>query len=469
MSNMKKIFSTEETIEKHLHKIYLVLALFIGTMLSLAMPLFNEPDGQYHYTVSTNMVGLSNDLSAYGEPNIGSGMFRQVPNYQSGTFFEKYFKSEIKEMPMEDLPRAAFIPPKTSYNYWGHLLPAIGVKLGHTIYPSIGVMIVIARLLSSFICAILMFLIIKWVKAGKLLFTVVSLSPVITNTFASLSYDATTYILSAFAIAFTINMIVRKQLRLRDVWYLGISIISLTLGAKTNLKLLIFLPTFVMLLIYLVQEKHNSRFGLFIDKIKYQLKRKKWICWKSFMYVGIFILLLLITFLILKPTVAFSLYRITIGYWINISPGLSVSSIFQSLLAAPYANFNHLPYWVSVVWYILLIIVVLVEKRFVESLLISWFAFLVFLGGLVAVFYSFVTQPTISDYVEVHRFLGAVEGVQGRYFTPTLLLLPLVTGNEKFQLRIRPYRLTVIISIAVIIITNIMLVFSTLFGIYFLY
>ena len=467
MSNMKKIFSTEETIEKHLHKIYLVLALFIGTMLSLAMPLFNEPDGQYHYTVSTNMVGLSNDLSAYGEPNIGSGMFRQVPNYQSGTFFEKYFKSEIKEMPMEDLPRAAFIPPKTSYNYWGHLLPAIGVKLGHTIYPSIGVMIVIARLLSSFICAILMFLIIKWVKAGKLLFTVVSLSPVITNTFASLSYDSLTYIIAAFTVAFTINILIRRQIRIHELVLLGLLFILLIFGAKTNIKLLMVLPVFVMIFIYLSKESHTSRLGQFIDKIKsYNITK-----WKFSLITLIIGSGFVGTIFIIKPTIAYSLYRISVSYWINTSSGIKGPniSVFHSLLAAPYANFNNLPYWISAVWLILLIMVLIAEKSYVKSLLISCFSFVLFFAGVVAVLYSFGTQPTVSDSVGVYRFIGSVEGVQGRYFTPTLLLLSLVTGNEKFQLRIRPYRLTVIISIAVIIITNIMLVFSTLFGIYFLY
>lgn len=466
---MKKIFSTEETIEKHLHKIYLVLALFIGTMLSLAMPLFNEPDGQYHYTISTNMVGLSNDISAYGEPSIGTGITSQISSYQSGTFFEKYFKNKIKEMPMKDLPRASFVPPKTSYNYWGHLLPALGAKLGHIVYPSIGVMIVFARLFSSLIFAIIMFIIIKWVKAGKLLFTIVSLSPVITNTFASLSYDGMTYVLASFTVAFTINMIVRQKVQARDIGYLAFSIISLMVGAKTNLKIIILLPIFVVALLYLHQE-HTSRMRLRLEKIKTRLKSSPFLSWKLvIIYIISLLFVFIITLWLLKPTIVYSLYRVTIGYWINISPGLSVSSIFQSLLAAPYASINNLPYWVSAVWYILLAMVLIVEKSFVSSVILSTFSFLLFLSGLLAVFYSFVTYPTTSDFVGGNRFIGAVVGVQGRYFTPTLLLLPLVTGNEKFQLRIRPYRLTVIISIAVIIITNIMLVFSTLFGIYFLY
>lgn len=466
---MKKIFSTEETIEKHIHKIYLVLALVIGMILSLAMPLFNEPDGQYHYTVSTNIAGLSNDLSAYGEVEIVTGIDKQIPSYQSGNFFEKYFKNEIKKMPITDLPRAGFIPPKTSYNYWGHLLPALGAKLGYMVYPSIGVMVVFTRLLSTFVCAIIMFFIIKWVKAGKLLFTVISLSPVMTNTFASLSYDGTTYILAAFAVAFTINLIIQKEIRKRDIGYLGLIIVSLMFGAKTNLKIFMALPLFVMVSFLLTQNR-TSRFKLILNNIKSRLETSKLLSWRLSIIYSITIFLMSgVTLWFLKPTIIYSLYRITVGYWVNISSGLSVSSIFQSLLAAPYAPINKLPYWVSAIWYILLVIVLLVEKRFVKSMMISIFSLLLFLAGLVAVFYSFVTYPPNSDFVGANRFIGAIAGVQGRYFTPTLLLLPLVTGNEKFALKINPYRLTVIMAIIVIVITNIMLLFSTLFGIYFLY
>lgn len=59
--------------EKNLHKIYFTVAVVIGFILSVGMPLFSEPDGQWHYSVSSNIARLSNDLSAYGEP-VGTSM-----------------------------------------------------------------------------------------------------------------------------------------------------------------------------------------------------------------------------------------------------------------------------------------------------------------------------------------------------------------------------------------------------------
>ena len=135
------------------HKIYLTVSVLLGMILAIGMPFFNEPDGQYHYVVSSNMVNLSNDISAYGEPSIGTGIDQQTKAYQQGVYFQKYYLTKIVEMPMGKQPREEVTenPNSKSYNFWGHLIPALGVWIGHKIYPSIGVMITTARLFSVLI------------------------------------------------------------------------------------------------------------------------------------------------------------------------------------------------------------------------------------------------------------------------------------------------------------------------------
>lgn len=455
---MKKLFLSEESLEKNLHKIYLILALSIGITLSLVMPLFNEPDGQYHYTASTNIAGISNDLSAYGETQIVSGIDAQIPKYQKGIFFESYFQNKIEQMPRENLPRLNVSLPLTTYNFWGHVIPAIGVRIGYTIYPSIGVMVVIARLFTTLLSSLLMFFIIKWVRAGKLLFFAVSLTPVITNSFASLSYDSLTYLIAALTVGFSINILVNNKVRPRDIIILFFISVALFFGAKTNLKLLIGLGPLVMIYVYVAGKSKTE--GL-IARI-YSNK------WKIIKYSFFIILVLIAGAFIVKPTLITSLYRILIGYLINFNPSLNVSSIFQSLLAAPYANINFLPFWISAVWYILLAMILFAEKPYVKSKFISMVALVFFGAGIVAVFYSFITYPTTSDTVGTNRFIGSIVGVQGRYFTPTLLLLSLVAGNDKFIFKLKSYCFTVITAIIVIILSNAMLVFGTLFGIYYL-
>ena len=68
-------------------------------IISIVMPLFNEPDGQYHFAVSSAMVGLNTDISRYGEPEISSGMGNQQIFYRKGNFFQQYFLTEAKIFP----------------------------------------------------------------------------------------------------------------------------------------------------------------------------------------------------------------------------------------------------------------------------------------------------------------------------------------------------------------------------------
>ncbi|QDK70485.1 DUF2142 domain-containing protein [Lactococcus protaetiae] len=463
---MKRSKRTENIIDKNIHKIYLILALLIGMTLSIAMPLFNEPDGQYHYTAATNIAGLSNDLSAYGEIEITSGIDQQIPHYQNGNFFKTYFKNKIKRMPMKELPRLNYIPSKSGFNYWSHITPAIGVWIGHLIYPSMGVMVVVGRLFSTFISVLSMFFIIRWVKAGKLLFFAVSLSPVIANSFSSLSYDATTFVITAFSIALAINITFKQKVEIKDFILFTLSAVMLWFGAKTNMKILIILVPFIMVVTYISNMRRKEGRELSDD---FQENNRK----KSLKVIGVAVTIAcfiigLVGLAIFKPTLLFSLYRILISHLINVTPGLTGNSIFQSILASPYPQINYTPLWLSAVWCVLIVLIILTEKKYVWAPIISWFALFLFLLGFGAVYYSFVTFVGQTAIVTQNRAVGAVVGVQGRYFTPTLILFSLFIGNSKFKLKLIPYQLVVNFAIVTIIVSNALLLFGTLFGIYYL-
>ncbi|MGR1376756.1 hypothetical protein UW650_08435, partial [Streptococcus agalactiae] len=84
--NLKKVRLFEKFfLDKNLHKTYFILGLTITIVLSLLMPFFNEPDGQYHLAVSGRISNNIIDTSYYGEYNIDSGMRRQSTSYRDGT------------------------------------------------------------------------------------------------------------------------------------------------------------------------------------------------------------------------------------------------------------------------------------------------------------------------------------------------------------------------------------------------
>jgi len=464
---MKKLFLKGEALEEMLPKIYLILALFIGITLSLAMPLFNEPDGQYHYTASTNIARIPNDLSAYGETRIGSGIDAQLLNYQRGNFFEKYFKNTIQPMNMKDLPRTNYIPSARGYSYWGHIIPAIGTRIGYTIYPSLGMLVVFARLFTTLVCSLVMYFIIKRVKAGKLLFFAVSLSPVVTNSFSSLSYDATTYVIAALYIAWIINMIIRERVRHLDLIYLVVLTLVLMFAAKTNLILFAILGPLVMLINFVKQTK-NLQVVLLRNRFKESLSTIKRAKKKIMVAIIIIIGLLGVAIVVFRPTLAFSGYRIVLGFMINMNPSLNSSSIFQSLLAAPSPRYNNMPFWVSGIWYVLLVVILLSEKKYVRSTFLALFSVFLFVLGIVAIYYSYISQTVSRDDVGIMKEIGAISGVQGRYFTPTLLVLSIGVGSEKLKVKINSQYFASYFAIVVVILSNALMLFGTLFGIYFL-
>ncbi len=444
---------------KKIHKVYLLLAITIGVMLSLFMPLFNEPDGQYHYTVATNMVGLTNDISAYGEENISTGMTAQISSYRSGEYFETYFKNKIVKMPMGDLPRGQVqqIPSFKTYDFWGHIVPAAGVWLGYQIYPSMGVMIVVARLLSTLVFSLLLFFIIRFLEKGKLFFFALSLTPVITNSISSLSYDALTYVLAAFSVAIAINIVNSKKITKVSLIQIAVAAISLFLGAKTNIKLFILLfPLVIIGVIFYNRLQKVEDFVL--EKCKKKLVKFSIIAGGLATILG-GILFVYIT----HPGWFFYAYRFVLNFAINMNPIPNTQQIFTGLLAVPNARYNNMPLWVSGAWYVLLVLIAFSEEKFVESKIISFGSLALFFVGILAVYYSYMPYYVASTLRSLD-ILGRIGGHQGRYFTPTLLLFVLFVGSTKFKARFFAGKSLLVFSVCIIIISNVLLVFGTLFG-----
>lgn len=450
----------KDRFEKNLHKIYFTIAVIIGFFLSIGMPLFSEPDGQWHYSVSSNIAGLSNDLSAYGEP-VGTGTGIQKSAYQRENWFEKYFENQIVRMPIEKIPRTNSVPPILNFNFLGHAIPALGVWVGYHIYPSVGVMIVIGRLVTSLIASFAICMIIKYVKRAKLLFMALSLSPVIMATTASLSYDTLSYVSALLIFMITINVYEGKVMKWRYAVAMLITSLFVMIGTKTNIKILIGLFPLVIFVLYFQQRKELGRSPLI------NLSRKK-IMILSTLGVGL-LTVVFISAVAFKPSLLFSIYRIVINFTVNLAPGLSTNNMFLGLFASLYPGYNYMPYWVAGAWYILILLSMLVEGKFVNSKLLSLGALGIFIANFIGVYHGFLTflsggySPAPNNVV-----VGSIYGQQGRYFTPFIPLLALVLANTSIKLSVLSKRSVLYLTIALAFISNSILIFATLFGIHYL-
>ncbi|MGV8958571.1 DUF2142 domain-containing protein [Lactococcus lactis] len=451
VSKRPRLLFNEETIGKKIHKFYLTIALFFGVILSIGMPFFNEPDGVYHFVNSSNIVHLTTDITVYGENSkwFGNQFINQKPAYQNGDYFKKYFETEVQRMPMSKLPRSTEYPKVLSYNFLGHIVPAAGVWLGYHIYPSMGMMIVCARLLSMFVYSLILFFIIKYVKRGKLVFTIIGLSPVAMNTFSSLSYDGLTLILAAFLVAVGINMVNKRKITPLNLIPMIFSSIAVYFAAKTNIKLLILIFPIIVLSI-LMKGRIKDR----INKLPSRLK----------LIISIFLLsVVLIGGAIYAQRyggLGLVIYKLFMNFSYNFNPNINVQDI-NTVLVQPLATHNMMPFWLTSVWFIMILAAAFAEAKFVKDPLISYGALGLFILNILALYVNFFTGYSSG----VNAANGAIGGVQGRYITPMFFLLPLFAGNEHFELKVVSYKTIALFSGVIIVISNSFLLFDTLFTI----
>lgn len=117
-----------------------------------------------------------------------------------------------------------------------HIIPALGIKLGHMIYPSIGSMVLVARLFNLIFFSISMYFIIKKLKAYQMIFTIISVTPIAIQFATSLSYDCYNYVALAWLSATLINLAVElkenKPILLKDFFLENYSSVSSPLFFK---------------------------------------------------------------------------------------------------------------------------------------------------------------------------------------------------------------------------------------------
>lgn len=436
---------------KQLHKTFLVLSLLIGTIFSLFMPLFNEPDGQYHLAVSGKIVNSIIDTSRYGEKTIDSGMGRQKEAFKNGTRFEKYYLNKAVFVTEEAMPRDIRYSLH-DFVYWGHVVPAAGLFVGRLIYPSIGVMITVARLFSVIVNSLIIFFLMKHLKAGKLIYFFIFLSPVALNSFASLSYDSTGYVAVAFLMMVVINTIVERKLTTKTRYLWLASTVAIVLGAKWNYWILLaFIP--LLELCYNDKLKHlRSSLKSVLETI---LAKKSYLILSGLLlaltgFVAAFILTRAHggLFYVVQR------YLMTFGY--NYAGLNLLSNDITSWLTAPYPSQNYMPTWVSAVWYLMFFLVLFSEKKFVTSKWIGYLMLLFFFVGVFGVYYTMLGYRGAQT--------SYIEGVQGRYFTPTLLLLQVFASSITPRLNRSGRRVVPVALTMLVLVSNALLLFDTTVG-----
>jgi uncharacterized membrane protein len=416
------------------------------------------------------MVGVAPDISRYDEPKIGTGMDGQIQFYKNGNFVNEYFKNEVVPLTKVQMrekfpqdPRDLETNGKFNYNFLGHVIPAVGSWLGYHISPTLGMMVTVGRLFSMFIYSLMMAVIIKFLRRGKLLFTVVSLSPVMLNSFSSFSYDSLGYVLVAAVTMLCINSIASKRVSKLNLLGMIVLIPLLLVGSKPNLfPVLLMIP---LVLIYCQGKKASRRRAMRGVLAKSGVRQMSVRNMRLLGLAAVIGLAGLVVVLILTASqgglldvLKRMLFTFDFRYYLNSSVGDSIN-----LLASPYPAYNYTPTWMLGVWFALLIFVLVYERNYHDSNLISLGSLFLLVVGILGPYYY---QLNYGDILDNIGYQNTIQGVQWRYHTPLLLLLSPVLANSRWNIKMQAMRQGVVLSIIGIIsfVSTLMLVFNTIYG-----
>jgi uncharacterized membrane protein len=446
----KKLKSDSRFLVRNIHKVYLIVAVLLGLVLSIAMPPFSEPDGQVHFVSAAKIVNVIPDMSQIAETGKGGGINFQRAGFQDGSHFKRYYESKVQLIKADQLP-VNYGLSLTSYSFWGRLVPAVGLWIGYHVYPSIGVMVIFGRLISMLVFSVLMYFIIKSLKRYKLLFTSLMLCPVVLNQFSSFSYDALSFVLAAAVVASVINIFSeRKFTRLSIIQMILLSIATL-LMAKTNFCLLLILYPLLAL----------SIFGR-----KFKLKKRN---------VSLLLGVLLVIFL-----VGVALFSVSDGGISDVAKKIFVTFVnnptnwivnqvphnFISTFVAPYPTFNNMPVWLVGLWAVMLFLAYLAEDEKIHSRLLAWGAIGIFILDLFALYYSFLKFKT--NLTNGQGGSNFILGVQGRYTTPYYLLGAFLPLGTTFGMKLERKQRLIVGLIVLATLSAFILLFNTLYGMTYL-
>lgn len=380
-------------------RVFLLLAIIAGLAFALVQPLFIEPDASYHFDKSTYLSNTVVDRAKVGFPaedyqsqpvpfTTVSGMMKD------GTYFKNFFETKLPVV-----SRSKVADKRALGTIWYkdvmHIVPALGTKVGHAIYPSIGAMVIAARLFSLIFFIVSMYFIIKKLKAYKMIFAVISLTPVAIQMAASLSYDCFNYVACAWLIATLINLAVdiKEGKKLTAVNFIIRAILPTVAVyfSKSNSRLL-FLLLLLTFLVFIAQ------------KVKFKLKN-----WQGIL-AAVAVFVAGGAFYALKYH---DQLRIVINKFIYTFMEPYYSVLTTQVISG--TSTVAVPAWFYPIQFTALILLFL---SYAKERVPRWFAWTGLALNLINIFgvlFKFAVNPDFTEHV--------ITGPQGRYFTVFLLLL----------------------------------------------
>lgn len=433
-----------------IEKLFLVLAVPCVALFMFLVPVTQVPDEGEHSRLAWEI-----GYNVKNEDEFNSLVFHQAdavlnsssePEALNKKVYRKLFEKKV------DFSKDHF-KLKFSIKKLMHLPQFIGMLIGKAIYPSLGVILLVGRIVNALVYIIGMYYVIKAAKYGKLALMFISLLPMMLQQAASLSYDVLNYVSIACFFVFFVNLI--KERTFTNKKFLQLILLTLFLySTKTNNLLL--LPLLVMV------DFEFEGFLKVLNPAYNFFKKYRWYFVTGAVCLGIvafyfflkgwggtqhFIWVMFNTFFLQQENV-------------NLN-GLLTIGIFGEFGWLT----TQLPLWLIFIDIVVLVLIYLSEyipvtkTEGISSALIFPLQVLVIVIGM----YFAWTLRSNPDNVGANRI---AHGEQGRYFTPFLIYLAPLFSICQSKLGLEINRKSIINLSTIIILINVAVSFAVLWAYY---
>ena len=427
---MKKYWYYFLSFIKKPENVFISLSLFFGVLSAILVPQLSVSDENMHY------------LRAYGisQGRVESGSRCTLPKdvaKRAGSVYEGNFSSDYSKpidrssLNIDKCSSASGYPPIM------HLPQAIGIGIANTIHGSLGITILFGRLFNLIFYSIALYFIIKWVRVGKWAFVATGLFPLMIHLSASLSGDCMANIAIFTTVAALLNLFSQKRPMTRRQQFLIVFIFCFSILTKSVSILLLF--PLIFLPKHLFSPNKNK-------KIPFNVQKWSLIIFASvlaglclMLWLQIYTQPLLTTGAAHNPLHSNPLKFIAILFNTYISPTIGYADVVLRGSVGDFSSFKyHLPLFILIPLFSLLFLSLLHYNKKDQELLGEQTGKLaVYNLATIGMFVCAVSYAMYTAWALLPFRFGEgayyADGVQGRYFTATaVMLVPVGLWLQKY-------------------------------------
>lgn len=408
--------------EKPLEKIYLPIAIFFGVLYLFAFPLSQLPDEKADYLRSLEVANF-HATSVQKDTAVGREFSTNIEKVYESENYEDML--EVSDLKLNDETKFYTFSNKSLYAFVCYLPQAFGVGVSSLLGASIVWQSLIGKIFNYAFFVLLIYLSIKYIPFKKMLVFFIALLPMTMQEAVSLSPDAMTIAVSVALIAFILYFRNGMEKKLQKKHYIILS----SLVVALSLCKIVYLP--LCFLIFLIPTE------------RFQSKKQKYL-FCSILSILVILLNLFWLKISSQYLVAFEsrsnsslqlqyILQNPLRYIITIFATIDSFSIayLEQLVGHSLGKFNVSTSSVMVI-ISLGILFYLISKRNknkklhkpVFSLKEKLYILVMLLGTILLMFTSLYMQWTAV-------YSDTIDGVQGRYFIPLLLVIAMLWMSQK--------------------------------------